>query len=202
MPKASQNPPVHESDHDVNDGPEEQLYERGWFRNVEEREQYRPRGFHPVHIGDRFGTAGRFRVIHKLGNGGLATVWLCRDQDTHKYVALKIIIADESRENSSELRLVNQCGVDFGEAGGECIALPCEHFWHDGPNGRHLCLVLPVLGPRVSDLRGKFEDPERGCQDIVLQFTRGLNFLHKNGICHGGQYSQRQRCVISVNIFC
>ncbi|KAH8587070.1 kinase-like domain-containing protein [Bisporella sp. PMI_857] len=175
----------HDADEKVDDSPLEQLYERGWLPNAENREEYRPGGFHPVHIGDRFGTAGRFRVIHKLGSGGLATVWLCRDQDTQKYVALKIIIADESREKSSELRLVNQEGLDFGEAGGECIALPCEYFWHDGPNGRHLCLVLPVLGPRVSALWGKFEDPARVSRDIALQVTRGLHFLHKNGICHG-----------------
>ncbi|KAH7378126.1 kinase-like domain-containing protein [Cadophora sp. MPI-SDFR-AT-0126] len=172
-------------DKNVDDGPVEQLYKRGWLLDVEHREEYRPGGFHPVHIGDRFGAAGRYRVIHKLGSGGLATVWLCRDQDTDKYVALKIIIADESREESSELRLVNQEGLDLGEVGGECIAVPCEHFWHDGPNGRHLCMVLPVLGPRVSALWDNFEDPTGISQDIALQVTRGLHFLHKNGICHG-----------------
>ena len=181
---------MYESDHDVDenvdDGPVEQLYERGWLRDVEDREEYRPGGFHPVHIGDRLGTAGRFRVIHKLGRGGLATVWLCRDQDTQKYVALKIIIADESHEKSSELRFVNQEGLDFGDIGGESIVVPREHFWHHGPNGRHLCLVLPVLGPRVSAIWSNFEDPARVSQDIALQFTRGLHFLHKNGICHGG----------------
>jgi hypothetical protein len=190
MPESSEKSRMYESDHDVDenvdDGLVEQLYERGWLPDVEDREEYRPGGFHPVHIGDRLGTAGRFRVIHKLGRGGLATVWLCRDQDTQKYVALKIIIADESHEKSSELRFVNQEGLDFGEIGGEFIAVPCEHFWHDGPNGRHLCLVLPVLGPRVSAVWGKFEDPARVSQDIALQVTRGLHFLHKNGICHGG----------------
>ncbi|KAH8815307.1 kinase-like domain-containing protein [Xylogone sp. PMI_703] len=168
----------------IDDDPIEQLYERGWLRDVEDRE-YRPGGLHPVRIGDRFGTAGRFRVIHKLGSGGLATVWLCRDEDTQSYVALKIIIADASRETSLEFQLVNQEGLDLGEVGGEYIAVPREHFWHDGPNGRHLCLVLPVLGPRVSALWGKFEDPVRVSRDVALQATRGLHFLHKNGICHG-----------------
>ncbi|KAG4430751.1 hypothetical protein IFR05_013772 [Cadophora sp. M221] len=180
---------MYKSDHAVNEnvgnGPAEQLYERGWLLDVEDREEYRPGGFHPVHMGDRLGTAGRFRVIHKLGSGGLATVWLCRDQDTQKYVALKIIIADESRENSSELRFVTQEGLNFGEIGGECIAVPREHSWHDGPNGRHLCLVLPVLGPRVSAVWDRFEDPARVSRDIALQATRGPHFLHKNGICHG-----------------
>lgn len=70
--------PMYKSNHDLveslNDGPLEKLYERGWLHDTENREEYRKRGFHPVHIGDRFGIAGRFRVIHKLGRGGLATV--------------------------------------------------------------------------------------------------------------------------------
>ncbi|TVY13348.1 Protein kinase dsk1 [Lachnellula arida] len=161
MLEFSENSPVYESDHDLDkqldDGPLDPL----------------------------FGTAGQFRVIHKLGRGGLATVWLCRDQETQKYVALKIIIADESRDESSELWLANREGLDFGEAGGEYIAVPREYFWLDGPNGRHLCLVLPASGPRVSALWGAFKDPASVSRDIALQVTRGLHFLHKNGICHG-----------------
>lgn len=38
---------------------------------------YRPGGFHPVHLGDLLD--GRFEVVHKLGHGGHATVWLCQE---------------------------------------------------------------------------------------------------------------------------
>lgn len=42
-----------------------------------------PNGYHtmlyfPVSLGDLFEN-GRYRVIHKLGWGGFATVWLARD---------------------------------------------------------------------------------------------------------------------------
>ena len=141
-----------------------------------------------MHIGARFGTDGRFRVIHKVGSGGMATVWLCRDQDTKKYVGLKIVIADKSHEDSRKLRLVNR-GIHFRELVGDSIAIPREHFWHHGPNGKHLCLIFPILGPRVTALWSRFENPADVSRDIVLQVTRGLNFLHKNGIYHGGQFS-------------
>lgn len=174
-------------------GPLDHLYERGWLHDAEDREEYRPGGFHPVHIGDKFGKGGRYRVIHKLGRGGSSTVWLCRDQDTQKYVALKIVIANKSHEKSSKLQLRTRKGLDFSEPGGEYIIVPHEHFWHDGPNGRHLCLVFPVRGPRVTALwqRGKFEDPAKVSRDVVLQVTQGLHFLHRNEICHGGQSSDR-----------
>lgn len=178
-----------EKDRNNDDGtPLNPLYQRGWLPEAEDREGYRMGGFHPVHIGDKFGVNGRFRVIHKLGRGGLATVWLCRDHDTQKYVALKIIIADESREDCSELWLVNREGLDFEEPGGEFITVPLEHFWHNGPNGRHLCIVLPVHGPRISALWNKFDDPAKVSRNVTLQATRGLHFLHQNGICHGGMF--------------
>jgi serine/threonine-protein kinase SRPK3 len=95
----------------------EPLYSRGFF-DVVDREDYRPGGFHTVHLGDIIGKDNRFRVIHKLGNGGLSTVWLCRDTEKNKYVALKIIIADASKEDDcSELKLVNREDLDFNQAG-------------------------------------------------------------------------------------
>lgn len=180
----------------------ERLYERGWLPDLEDREEYRPGGFHPVHIGDLFGMSGRYRIIHKLGSGGLATVWLCRDQDTETYAALKIIIADGSREDSPELHLIKRECLDFSEVGGKYVAVPHDYFWHTGPNGRHLCVVLPVLRPKVSALwrEGMFEDPAIVSQDVVLQVTRGLGFLHKNGICHGDLFATIYLHVISATI--
>lgn len=36
-------------------------------------------GFHPVRLGDQF-KENRYRVVHKLGFGRFATVWLVRDE--------------------------------------------------------------------------------------------------------------------------
>ena len=47
--------------------------------------EYEPGGYHPVHLGDVFGDA--YRITHKFGHGGFATVWLARDlsaKDTTK----------------------------------------------------------------------------------------------------------------------
>ena len=46
--------------------------------DAESLERYRKGGYHPTHMGDTF-EDGRYKVIHKLGWGGYATVWLARD---------------------------------------------------------------------------------------------------------------------------
>ena len=46
--------------------------------HAEPLEWYRKGGYHPTHLGDRF-KDGRYKVVHKLGWGGHATVWLARD---------------------------------------------------------------------------------------------------------------------------
>ncbi|RDL32476.1 uncharacterized protein BP5553_08932 [Venustampulla echinocandica] len=168
------------------DHPDGKLYSPGYFDDVEDREEYKPGGFHPVHPGDNLGRDNRFRVIHKLGNGALSTVWLCRDYEKSKYVALKIIIADAPRDVCSELKVVHRKDLDLDQAGGKHIALPLDHFWIDGPSGSHLCQVLPVSGPRVPVIWRTFPDPSKPAINISLQVTSGLQFLHRNGIRHGG----------------
>jgi hypothetical protein len=39
---------------------------------------YKPGGYHPVHLGDKF-HGNRFIVVHKLGWGSYSTIWLARD---------------------------------------------------------------------------------------------------------------------------
>lgn len=41
-------------------------------------EKYKKGGYHPVHLGDRL-SQDRYTILHKLGWGGYATVWLARD---------------------------------------------------------------------------------------------------------------------------
>ena len=70
---------------------------------------YEPGGHHPVHLNDRLGEGNRYKVIHKLGNGGFANVWLCRDLKvgSMKYVAVKILMAESTTNDCGEL-LVNK----------------------------------------------------------------------------------------------
>jgi serine/threonine-protein kinase SRPK3 len=60
--------------------------------DYESLEHYELGGYHPVHLGDTF--LDRFVVEHKLGYGASSLVWLARDRQTSRCVALKILRAD------------------------------------------------------------------------------------------------------------
>ena len=45
---------------------------------AEALEQYCPGGYHPIHLNDIL-KDGQYEILHKLGFGSFATVWLARD---------------------------------------------------------------------------------------------------------------------------
>ncbi|KAI2635666.1 kinase-like domain-containing protein [Hypomontagnella submonticulosa] len=143
---------------------------------LEELELYLPGGFHPVHIGDVLD--GRYEVSHKLGCGGFATVWLCLDLTTHSWKAVKILVAQKSSEACPELKFRKAL------ANLDCVALPEDHFWINGPNGRHLALVLPVLGPSVANMRDIVSDMAI-IDQVCRRITESLYCFHGKNICHG-----------------
>ncbi|KAG6100486.1 hypothetical protein E4U31_003975 [Claviceps sp. LM219 group G6] len=59
----------------------------------EEPDNYKPGGYHPVSLGDTF-ESQRYTILRKLGYGLYSTVWLARDSECQRFVALKILRAD------------------------------------------------------------------------------------------------------------
>lgn len=155
------------------------------IEDVEDIREYCNGGHHPVHLGDKLG--GRFKVVHKLGHGGYGLVWLCLDTDGPLYTwrAVKVVSACESDDDGAEMQMVKfleEQRMTLNENEDVHIAFPLEHFYVEGPNGRHLCVVLPVLGHRINEVP-KATRPE--LKEILFQAASALGFLHRNGICHG-----------------
>ncbi|KAK8057199.1 protein kinase [Apiospora saccharicola] len=159
---------------------------------LENPEYYQPGGFCPIDLSFPSSPSfinERFEVIYKLGYGGFGTVWLCYEEAVKKWRAVKVGASEEMEEHRGEPlveSMMKQHSVGLAEALENNIVLPLETFWIESINGRHLCTVLPLLGPRLSDWLDAFEpdDPEQA-QRIATQMVEGMDFLHRHGICHG-----------------
>ncbi|KAE8340205.1 hypothetical protein BDV24DRAFT_175485 [Aspergillus arachidicola] len=150
---------------------------------VEPVEEYRRGGYHPVHLHDIFND--RYEVRAKLAFGQFSTVWLASDQLRQQQVALKILKADASKDSKGLSILLHLSDSDLQHPGKNHLMQLLDHFEHHGPNGTHLCLVLPVM---VSDgeamtITGR---PHYAAyvQEVSRQILLGLDFLHRSGIIH------------------
>ncbi|XP_040262573.1 SRSF protein kinase 1-like [Bufo bufo] len=145
--------------------------------------EYCPGGYHPVQREEMLNR--RYQVINKVGWGYFSTVWLCRDLQKKKYVAVKISKSGKKFNESAldEIALLNSVnGARKKESQGENII----HFLHDfkliGENGLHVCLVFELLGPSLLHLMKNYGPeglPLTCVKRILQQVLQGLNFLHK-----------------------
>ncbi|KAK5077816.1 hypothetical protein LTR70_004397 [Exophiala xenobiotica] len=150
----------------------------------EENEFYEVGGLHPVLIGDTFHN-GRYTVLHKLGYGGFSTVWLARDQQAERYVALKILSVAGSRS-------VNEIAIQrhiFGSGTARDdlpISRIIDRFTFKGPNGRHTCLVLQMAGPSLKVLYDQnVKLQPKYARNLAGQITRIIAELHARDIAVG-----------------
>ncbi|MCJ1250219.1 hypothetical protein MMC30_007445 [Trapelia coarctata] len=159
----------------------------GWKEGVENIEGYSAGGYHPIQLGDEF-FGGRYRVIHKLGQGGSSTVWLARDRAENRYVSLKVITAAAS-ESSSEariMRLLRQS--NHRHQGHSFVVSLLDDFSIDGPNGQHQCIVSELVANSVTVAKKSNKNdvlPLKIALDITPQLSLGLAYIHSCGILHG-----------------
>ncbi|KAI6573379.1 hypothetical protein MCOR09_002937 [Pyricularia oryzae] len=103
-----------------------------------------------------------------------------RDFIANRWATLKVVAARDSPEYEARPVIADDTDI----AGSRL-----RKYWLDGPNGRDLCLVLPVLGPGLSRLSKPIFSrlkPEFS-RLVSLQATQANAQLHSERSCHGEQ---------------
>ncbi|EPS36230.1 hypothetical protein H072_10368 [Dactylellina haptotyla CBS 200.50] len=159
-------------------------------------DNYRPGGYHPVHLGDLF-CNDRYKVIRKLGFGAFSTVWLVHDTIFSGFAALKIKQAHNSVDDQELIMLIHLQNSKLLDPSKEHVIRLQDHFYHEGPNGRHLCLVFELLGDNIyevledysMEMTGNGQElskfPKSVAKKIIKDLLLGLNWLHINKVIHG-----------------
>ncbi|KAI1339877.1 kinase-like domain-containing protein [Xylariaceae sp. FL0016] len=155
--------------------------------DIESLQQYSEGGLCPIDIGETL--IRRYEVVHKLGHGSTATVWLCYDNMQNDWVAVKITAARYSTISPDAMM------IQWARASGVQSKLEPNHivrsknlFYKNSPNGKHICIVYPLLGTGLPEWRSGLGNEKKDVKKITsvcYQFTKALGFLHEHNICHG-----------------
>lgn len=124
---------------------------------------------------------GRYRLIERLGVGGMGEVWKAIDPDTHDAVAIKVVQTDQ-RENSSLLRRLRKEARSLAKIRSRYVA-NLRELNVDG--GRWFLVMEFVEGRTVDavlDERGPFD--ERVALSIVADACRAMIEPHRIGVLH------------------
>ncbi|KAL0565056.1 hypothetical protein V5O48_016981 [Marasmius crinis-equi] len=143
---------------------------------TEDMTRYTHGGYHPCIVGNILhGQSSSYRIVHKLGFGSYATVWLAEMMDASKaFVAVKVSTADGlSAREAESLRAVQS----------EHTVTLLDAFALDGPNGTHSVIVTDVLVPVLSLLSSHLSPRWR--KKIAYDLVLAVHELHESGVVHG-----------------
>ncbi|KAJ5113713.1 hypothetical protein N7456_002247 [Penicillium angulare] len=141
--------------------------------------------YYPTLIGEIL--QDRYQVVGKLGFGASSTVWLARDMEYQRYVALKIFINATSmgQEIDDELNIYERIQkASQKHRGRKYVRSLLDSFDIDGPEDKHRCLVHPPLWKSVATfLRSNPVPSEQRLPPVMLAVTLhrlflALDYLH------------------------
>jgi len=166
---------------------------------------YRKGGYHPVQVAEVYNS--KYRVLAKLGWGHFSTVWLCQDMEYSRFVAVKVQksaphYTEAAYDEIEMLAEAAKRGVlkewDVMQKGEHRKLFPCipftgvvqliDYFEHNGPNGKHVCMVFETMGPNVLALIKQYNFkgiPQDIVRKVATHILIGLDYLHRIcGIIH------------------
>mmetsp|Transcript_4373 Transcript_4373/g.10545 ORF Transcript_4373/g.10545 Transcript_4373/m.10545 type:complete len:1042 (+) Transcript_4373:275-3400(+) len=169
---------------------------------------YKQGGYHRVKIGEVYNQ--RYVVIKKLGWGHFSTVWMVKDRkavqknEGERFLALKVqksadhytdaamdevelldcIHKERNKQHSLPKNKKDSDGVTAGEMAeySRYCATLHDSFFHNGPNGKHMCMVFSMLGCNLLSVIKAFNYrgiPIPVVKNMIRGICKGLDFLHR-----------------------
>jgi serine/threonine protein kinase len=128
--------------------------------------------------------AGKYRVIKKLGEGAMGSVWLAKNEVTDREFAIKVLLPEAAAAPSALARFLREarvCGtlrhpsiLEIYDAGAAPEIGGAPYLVMERLDGAPLDTVLRLRGALAPRL----------ALDIVVQISRGLELAHAKGIVH------------------
>jgi eukaryotic-like serine/threonine-protein kinase len=121
----------------------------------------------------------RYRVLRRLGSGGMADVWLAEDAHLQRQVALKVLHSRYLQDPDFIARFQREAEAAAGLQHPNIVAV----FDRGQDDGVNYIAMRYVEGPTLKELIERGLTPEQAVA-LVRQVLEGARFAHRNGIVH------------------
>jgi serine/threonine-protein kinase len=123
----------------------------------------------------------RYRIIRKLGSGGMADVYMAEDQQLGRRVALKVLHRRFAEDEQFVERFRREASSAAGLSHPNVVAIFDRGEW----DGTYYISMELVEGRTLKDIvREKGPAPPEAAVDLTLQILRAARYAHKHGVVH------------------
>jgi len=121
----------------------------------------------------------RYELVREIGRGGMGVVYLARDRELEREVALKVLAASLSTKEAGE-RLRREARI---AAGLEHPGIVPVHDVGVLPDGRPFYVMKHVTGARLDEI-ARSPMPLRAKLDVFLRVCEATGYAHARGVLH------------------
>jgi eukaryotic-like serine/threonine-protein kinase len=121
----------------------------------------------------------RYRVLRRLGSGGMADVWLAEDTHLQRQVALKVLHRRFTQDREFVTRFQREAESAAGLQHPNIVGV----YDRGAEEGVNYIAMRYVEGPTLKELIDRGLSPEQAVE-LVRQVLEGAGFAHRNGIVH------------------
>ena len=123
----------------------------------------------------------RYRVIKRLGSGGMADVYCAEDQQLGRRVALKILHRRFAEDEQFVERFRREASSAAGLSHPNIVAIFDRGEW----DGTYYIAMEFVEGRTLKEIiREKGPAPPEAAADLTLQILRAARYAHRHGVVH------------------
>ena len=125
--------------------------------------------------------AGRYEMLEKVGNGGMATVYKAKDRVLNRYVAVKVL----KEEFTTDEEFIRRFNIEAQSAAGLTHPNIVSVYDVGEEDGIHFIVMELIQGKTLKEIiKEEGTLPWKWSVNIAIQIASALEAAHKNNIVH------------------
>jgi len=126
-------------------------------------------------------TISHYRILEKLGGGGMGVVYKAEDTKLKRYVALKFLPQDLTRDDEAKERFVHEAQAASALDHSNICTI---HEIDETEDGQMFIAMAYYEGETLKKKMASGQLPVDSAIDLAIQITQGLAKAHEHGITH------------------